>query len=298
VSGEAAVCSGTGRAFKAGVLFKKGRTRLSGSVWHAESGFFNPHSASGGNHPVSNETGLYAGMETRLFTSLLISLAMTATRTPWRTYFQTMPVTFQELLFSWQHQPLSGLTYAFRIRQRCRESYRLSDDPPPGLDSVFMLESESRYRFELTCSHVYSIQGKFRAELVTLENMESWSFSNSTPVRESGWLMFGEMIIRPLRMLDIRTRLIMFHTASYQSRIYTYEPDLPGVMAIPFFYGRGRRVMLRIRLAWKKRCALTVKCAATTHPSQGTGTEPSPGKKEYDAGFQVQLFLPCRSERP
>ncbi len=65
--------------------------------------------------------------------------------------------------------------------------------------------------------------------------------------REQGWLFFHDIRRDFGSVLAVTARISFFNTTSYQSRIYEYEPDLPGAFANFPLYGRGYKWNLLLR---------------------------------------------------
>jgi hypothetical protein len=89
--------------------------------------------------------------------------------------------------------------------------------------------------------------------------------------------------------LSIRSRMAWFRTPSYNTRLYQYEPDLPGNFTNPPLYGVGIRWFLLAKYEFLNQCSIGLKYSETKKPFVdvlGSGNEQIDGN--LDAYITLQ----------
>ncbi|MEO0123655.1 MAG: hypothetical protein ABIL69_06600, partial [candidate division WOR-3 bacterium] len=61
------------------------------------------------------------------------------------------------------------------------------------------------------------------------------------------------------RFVDAKCRYGLFDTDSYSTRIYVYEPDLPGIINNRMVYGKGRHGFIYCSIKPTKNISITMK---------------------------------------
>ncbi|MEJ5350400.1 MAG: helix-hairpin-helix domain-containing protein [Melioribacteraceae bacterium] len=95
----------------------------------------------------------------------------------------------------------------------------------------------NNFRIEILFNSSSKLKFKSRLELISLSQSQ----------RENGYLISEDINYLPNKNLQLYGRVIFFRTDSYNSRLYEYENDLPGIMTIPALYGEGMRWYLMIK---------------------------------------------------
>ena len=145
-------------------------------------------------------------------------------------------------------------------------------------------------RAQVDYIHSSRLECRLRAEYVRNETHDS---TVNRTTRESGFLIYEELRIRPVDELRIWARLAMY-AADPRARIYTYESDLMYAFSSPSFSGRGRRSYLLVK--WSPSEALTVeaKWSRTDQAdvqSMGSGLDKIEGGRVSEIRMQVRLRL-------
>ncbi len=94
--------------------------------------------------------------------------------------------------------------------------------------------------------------------------------------------------------MEIKTRLVLFKTDSYNSRIYEFENDLSGVMSTPPLYGDGMRWYLFARYKTAMGIDISLKYAETIMPNElslGSGDTWINSNVDNRLSLQVDLSL-------
>ncbi len=108
------------------------------------------------------------------------------------------------------------------------------------------VESRTQQNVRATLETIPSprITWKTRAEVVSV------SYSIRQP-SERGYLIYQDVRCEPDFTYSLSSRLIVFRTDSFDSRVYEFESDLPGAFSNPALFGSGLRwyILLRFALA-------------------------------------------------
>ncbi len=213
---------------------------------------------------------------------------------PWRTYYTPVPTRGNDLFLQIEKKWSSKLNTTFRTRVRRGELLK-TGETPSEIEIDYLQDRIHRlFRFELQYQPSDRLRLKNRLEIVYVDypdmgNPITRSFSN-----ESGFLLYHDLYYRPVPDLSIYVRWITFKTDSYDSRIYVYENDLPGVLTSQFFYLKGIRWYFFIRWGVWKNLTISAKFSTTIHKEVdhwGSGYDQIEGNVEKRFAVQVDLKL-------
>ena len=96
------------------------------------------------------------------------------------------------------------------------------------------------------------------------------------------------------KAISMTARWTCFQTGSYDSRIYAYEHDLPGVLTIRPLYGRGIRWFVLIKGKPFRGLTVSFKYSLMTRYgvcSLGSGNDRMEGNKEHQCGIQMDFII-------
>lgn len=145
--------------------------------------------------------------------------------------------------------------------------------------------TKQNFRNEIIVKPSRDLRLRTRAELVYVSL--GLNFSN-----EKGYLLFQDAKWNVTRYLSLSGRLIFFKTDSYNSAVYEYENDLPGIMSNLAMYDEGMRWYLIISYNVIKNLKLGIKYAETYKPGK---VKLSSGNSEIlgnvDNRFNLQLDM-------
>jgi hypothetical protein len=188
----------------------------SDDYWAYHSGSF----SSFGN--ISNEQGLYTGVEAELPRSSRLAFSMDLARTLSRTYSKTMPVSRRRLSFMFHtriHGDLLGTMNARSVHE--------SGDSGSRWNCRLMLEEKQR-----------------KTRKIGWRTLTAWSSS------DDGGGMYAEIgLFSEGRGFTIDFSSGYFDIPSYKSRFFRYEHDVPGRGMTRAVWGQGGIVSVVIR--WK-----------------------------------------------
>lgn len=115
--------------------------------------------------------------------------------------------------------------------------------------------------------------------------------SENSPV-EYGLMSYSDLLWNPIgSWWSIAGRIGYFETDSFVTRIYAYEPDIRYSFSIPFFYGRGWRLVARISRKWRNGLRVEIRTGWTWQPDEeeiGSGHNAVP--RSYSQQIKLQVM--------
>ena len=256
--------------------------------------FQNPHSHSFGSDRVSNENGMYIGFKGKLTKTTNLSFYYDIFRKPWRTYSSPVPTSGDDLFFQVEQKCSPALRLKIRTRFQRGE---IKEQRPldQGLMINYLQNRYSyRFRFEILYQPSHRIRSRSRWESVNVHYPQIRADIAVPSVRESGFLIYQDFWVRPFSTMTILARWISFDTDSYDSRIYEFEGDLPGVMNIRSLYGKGHRWYILVRWQPFQNYYLGCKFSTTCHhglTSWGSGYDRFEGDTQEMVSIQADIKL-------
>lgn len=126
------------------------------------------------------------------------------------------------------------VNYSKRVTDKTQLSIKLfysQSESYPTNSNTKIIESSSRFRFDLTNYITKNILNKSRFEFSNNKNQGN---------NYDGFLIFDEIRAKLFsEKLSLSLRLTLFKTDNYDSRIYSFENDLPGLITVLPFYDDG-----------------------------------------------------------
>lgn len=160
--------------------------------------------------------------------------------------------------------------------------FMLSSHLSQNVESVFRYKSEKkdvlvsgnvvkefseRYRQQFRTELIFSINSNLQMK----NRMEYDSYSlRQFSLMEKGWLFFQDVKYQMQQNVSLYGRIIFFKTDSFNSAIYEFENDLPGVMSNLAMYGEGFRWYFLVKVKLANRLNLSFKYSETTKPKEKT----------------------------
>jgi hypothetical protein len=256
--------------------------------------FQNPHSHSFGSEYVSNENGMYFGFKGKITSTTHLSMYYDMFRKPWRTYSIPAPTSGDDLFFQVEQNYSPAVRLKIRARFQRGEGMEKSPSDQGLIINYLRNRYSYRYRFEFQYQPSFRMRLRSRLESVRIHYPPIRSDIAVPSVRESGFLIYQDFWFRPFSNMTILARWISFDTDSYDSRIYEFEGDLPGVMNIRPLYGKGHRWYVLIRWRPFRNFSLGCKFSATHHygvTSWGSGYDRFEGDTQEIISIQADIRL-------
>jgi len=126
-------------------------------------------------------------------------------------------------------------------------------------------EFSERFRQQFRFETIFSVSAKL--QLKNRIEYNSYGLKKNS-YNERGWLFFQDVKYKMQQNISIYGRIIFFKTDSFNSAIYEFENDLPGVMSNLAMYGEGFRWYLLLKMKLINSLELSFKYSETTKPKE------------------------------
>ena len=237
-------------------------------------------SAFGENTNVNNEEGMYLGLEYSPAPNITIETYYDYFRFPWKKFRVSKPSKGNELLFRTIYEPTEAISLELRNKFETKEL----DMAGNGLPSK-QLDTQRRYSNRLELRYKPT-------ELLYLKSRIGHTFYEFQNRAEHGFLVFQDLIYQfPAEELKLYGRMAVFHTPSYNSRVYAYENDLLYNFSVPAYYGTGSRWYFMTAYEPVRNIKLWFKASQTIFTDRDTissGNTEIQGNKRTDMKLQIQ----------
>lgn len=243
--------------------------------------YMNMHGYSFGEHDnsIQNEIGIYNGFRWRT-TAGVFNLYYDIFKFPFAYASSPLPTEGNELMINYSLKLSKQIETITRIKIENKEI-----NVPFELQNKIVKRLKNSYRLEFTYTISEVIRLKTRLEYSTF-------FIKDTPSFEEGYMFFEDFRIKPINDLVFYSRIIFFKTNSFNSAVYEFENDLPGIFRSTALYGEGLRFYLVLKYKIIDILNLSIKYSETYKPGEaklGTGYQIIEGN--IDNGFGLQLDL-------
>lgn len=212
----------------------------------------------------NNESGIYIGINYHFSPFSRLSFYLDSWKGLWPT-FQAHGPTFDRDLFlrydvSRRHEWEGYAQIKWKHRaDNQRHSF-------PGYN-IIAYKSQSNLRVQFRKIKYQYWRWTNRIEVVRSQTEEN--------ADEYGFMAYADWLWSPIgSWWSLAGRLAWFHTDSYSTRIYSYEPDIRYSFSIPSFYGKGWRIAARVSRKWRGGLRVELR----------TGWTFLPGEKEVGSG--------------
>lgn len=244
--------------------------------------YWNLHSRGfGENDYAQNETGLYTGLRYKT-----IYGTFNFYFDQYKSYYISdryrFPANGTDFLIYYNHTPIKNAEIRLRFKHKVRDVIGQVGD-------VYgLVNSQSD---NLRGEFIYSLAGQLtlrsRIEFVTVTPDKQIN-------KDYGYLVFQDVSYTPIKNLFLTARFVFFKTDSYNSRIYEYENDLPGIMTSPALFGDGMRWYIIAKYNSSFGLNFSAKYSELVKPGEkflGSGSSMIIGSVDNQFTFQLDYQL-------
>ncbi|MDP4207343.1 MAG: helix-hairpin-helix domain-containing protein [Bacteroidota bacterium] len=282
IFGEEAACRNGGMAllngFQAQVNTRFGISLINRYYQQKYQAMFG--NAFGENSRISNESGMFVGVELKPLKYVTLSGYIDLFRFPWLAYGIDMPSDGHELMVQLGVIPSSRFQISFQYRNK-KKNGNFSEEGA-AKNSIINTTSD-----RIRCQTTYTVTNN----LIWRNRLE---FSNyySEGMGNSRGFYTGQELEFSMRKLPLKVYLHygLFDTDDYNARIYAYESDLLYTFNIPALSGKGSREFMMIKYAPTKNIDLWIKYSASIYAGQntvGSGLYEIAGNKKSEVRAQL-----------
>lgn len=239
--------------------------------------FFSFHGNTPGSNGITNENGIYTG--TRIKTGIgNFSLSYDQNKSYRPTGAALFPDKGNEFGLTFSSNKIKEAVINFRV------SHSNSERTISGISEI---ETSNRIRLQL--SDVSLSQFQLKWNICYTDYKQKYSGFN-----ETGYALIQDVVYRAGAVLNLYGRVAFFSTGSFSTAIYTYETDLPGMMANAVLYDKGERYFILINYNPLPGLSLNLKYSETFKPGEdsiGSGDNEIFTNVDNKISFQLDLRL-------
>ncbi|MFZ5515841.1 MAG: ComEA family DNA-binding protein [Candidatus Zhuqueibacterota bacterium] len=242
------------------------------------------------DHP-QNECGVFFGVSNDASSLFKFSFSYDQYKMPWRTYYTPMPASGNGLFLNIGYKPLKGLWLFFQTRAKQGAEVVDSFGSSGPKSEVVLPRNQLNLRFQIDYSPWSSLKLRHRIEHVRV-NYRSYNRTVLTIRPDSeGLLLYQEFSYTHKQRLTASMRLTYFDTDNYDSRLYQFERDVPGMLTNFMLYGRGSRWYGIVQYQVGSHLKLGFKYSSTDYlhtESVGTGLDEIMANTVNTLTFQLE----------
>lgn len=224
---------------------------------------------------TQNEFGIYTGFRYRSPIGVF-NFYYDQFRFPTATSDNNFPSKGNEILIDYKESLSRLIEVNLRYKREIKE-IMISSDPT----KIIKHKLRQNFRSEMIIKPSNKIRLRSRADFV-FYNIES-NYSN-----ERGWLFFQDMRWTATSKINLTARIIFFKTDSFNSAVYEYENDLPGIMSNVALYEEGVRWYFIFNYSVMKNLKFGIKYSETYKPRKLTI---SSGNSEIEGNVDNKINL-------
>jgi len=196
--------------------------------------------------------------------------------------------------FSGQIEQKFGRQIHLTFRFREKEDQKVKDVFDAFGRSKKELIEKKRSQLRLQLDYQISKQLRLRSRVEFIKVRQNRFNFRKSKNPENGFLVYQGIRLRPNKKFQIQARLTFFESDSFDSRLFQYENDLPGVLTNRALFGRGNRWYILVKYQPLKKFAAYFKYSETYRDDVdviGTGADQIDGNLDRRVGVQLEMKL-------
>lgn len=232
------------------------------------------------NIVASNESGVFAGVQTTLSSKWTMTGYADLVKYPWMRYRVNAPGVYTDYMLQLNYKP--DRKHEFYLRYRVRDNEQNS-----SLDDLLITYPAATRQQNWRLHSVYqvhpNVQMKTRVEWV------KWQKEGSA---SNGFLLYQDIIFKKLgSKWSLIGRYAMFDTQDWNSRLYAYESDVLYAFSIPAYAGKGTRFYTMLKLDVVRGLDLWIRYATFIYNDRNlisSGNNEIQGNQKTDLHVQLR----------
>jgi len=284
--GELARSENNGIGLLAGVLTEFQRLELVILGRNYSKNFISYHGSSFGERgdKLQNELGIFWGFQFKPAKSLKLGIYFDQFKFPWRSYFIPMPSNGTDFFLRAEYRTFKNLLISlqYKLEQKEQNISEINRIVPRH-------QNRLRAQLEFRPSRALILRCRIEKNWVTYQLYKGLDYRY--PRCFQGVLLYQDMIVKLKHNFDLAARLTFFDTDSYESRVYQFEQDIPGLLTNQMLQGTGTRGYLRIQWRINEMLNLSLKLGSTQYhfvSSTGGDTVTKPGRILHSINLQLE----------
>jgi len=284
--GELARSKNKGFALCAGMLVEFDRLELItvGRKYSKDFTSFYGHGFGENSNNPQNEQGIYLGFRYNPVKNIKFSIYFDQFKFPWRTFNIPMPSHGKDFLLRAEYKIIKNLLLS--LQYKSEQKYQNK----PEIDMVIPRDKKS-LRMQIDYRPLSNMKLRLRMENNRVTYHYYKQLQSRYALSHQGILLYQDMILKFHSNFEIAARLTFFDTDDYESRIYQFEHDVPGMLTNQMLYGTGTRGYLRMRWNINNIINLSIKLGSTQFhrkPSDESIPVLKPGKLINSINLQLE----------
>ncbi|MDW7679536.1 MAG: helix-hairpin-helix domain-containing protein [bacterium] len=244
--------------------------------------------------PPQNEQGVFLGIRFKPTPRFRFSIYLDQFKFPWRSYSLPLPVSGKELLCSMEVKPAKKIWLYAHIKASQKAKSLMAIDERGNLAQLVLPGDQINVRLQLDLSPLSSIKVRQRLEKKWVIHRKINNLNYINPGRYSGTLLYQELTWQSKQKGALSFRITFFDTDDYQSRIYQFERDVPGVFSNQMLYGKGSKWYLLWRISMSRIFKFYLKYSSLHYyyrQSIGSGYDQIDGDRVDTINLQLEARL-------
>ncbi|SHF58807.1 competence protein ComEA helix-hairpin-helix repeat region [Fodinibius roseus] len=237
-----------------------------------------------GSGTPKNEEGIYLGLQHTHGDNIILTAYMDQFRFPSARFGTHQPTRGYDWLGKAEMEIMPGVDAYLQVRGETKE------------DEYEVTDELGRFRRELGTSRRSSIRGHIEYWVnddVRLRSRAEWVRSREAgETAETGLLLYQDLRLVLGEKLTLDTRITVFDTGSYASRVYQFENDLLYVFASQPLFDRGQRMYLLVNYEPFSFLEIWAKVGLTKYEDRqviGSGLNEIQGDTRSEVGVQARI---------
>jgi hypothetical protein len=228
------------------------------------------------NSKISNEQGMYYGIEFHPISRVKISAYTDLYEFPWLKFGVDAPSSGKEYFVQVSYSANRWVDMHFRWKTESKSSNLTVENEPLKLVTN---EKKEQYRYHISYQ---------ASDLISLRSRIEISRFQQDNVSEYGYLLLQDINFSFRHLpLSFSTRYAVFD-ASYNARIYAYENDVLYSFSVPAYAGKGSRVYAMINYTIADFIDLRVRYSHFFYPSE---KNISSGLSEIEGNLKSEIKI-------
>ena len=236
--------------------------------------------AFGESSGVSNEKGLYAGIEIRPARRIRLYAYADHFSFPWMRFRTYMPSQGADYMLHIEYKPSREIEMHARFRSKTKPLNTREDAVIRHLVNV----NRTQYRLHIGYPVTSTISVRNRMEIIHHQ------YGN---VKQKGYMLYCDLLYRSLGSpFAITIRYALFNTDGFDSRIYAYEHDVLYAFSFPFYSDKGSRTYLLLRYRVHRQIDIYCRIARTHYINRnesGSGLDLIEGNQRTEVKAQLRF---------
>ena len=245
----------------------------------AFSSFYANAFAEGSN--ISNESGLYAGIEVRPYRKWKLSAYLDSYVFPWPKYMIDAPSHGKDYFFQIDYSESRYLNMFWRLKFEEKEITQ-------------QIENSALAQISLSTRLSAKYQLNYKVESFEFKTVMELHLSRKLPESYQYGFSVLQDVSYVFRSIPLRVdlRYQFFDAVDYDNRFYSYEKDILYAFSIPMYYGLGSRSYINIKYELNDNISFWLKLAQTQYADGrefiGSGNDEIIGNKRTDIRFLLR----------